>query len=300
MNIATAISLYAGGPGSGRHPWGHKLNLGESTEDRYRDKQTKLWNSARSDLHSRIIERMIGGKIPPEDRPPIAHILGGGTASGKTTMSRAILGNDPNTLRVDPDELKTKIPEYEQLKEDDPDHAALRVHEESSYLTKSLMAEAIGRGLDLTYDATTSGTPQRTMGMVRTLMDHGYNVHVMFADVPFDVAKQRADLRAKESTDPMNRGRFVPDSVIADSHQKAAKNFFMLKDTPGISSVRLYDNSGKPNEPKLVFSKQGDGEGTVHDQKQFDRYHKKAFEDYKASAIQGHGFRPISRSWRPR
>ena len=296
MNLASSIALYGRGTSEGAYKgWdtrGRGRNLGSgSTEDRYRDKETGLWHSSRSALHDKVIGEMVAGKTAPTDRPPTAYVLGGGTASGKTTMSRAILGDDPNTLRVDPDELKLKIPEYESLKQSDPEHASMRVHEESSYLTKSIMAEAIARGLDMTYDATTSG--KGAMGMVRTLLDHGYNVHVMFADVPLDVAKQRSDLRARTSTDPMNRGRFVPDNVIRESHQRAAQNFFTLKDDSRLSSVRLYDNSG--SSPKLVYSKQG-GQETIHDQKGFDRYNTKAFKDVNAS-ISRRGWRRISKSW---
>lgn len=287
MNLASAIELFGYGTSEGvTKAWdtrgrGRNLRPGESTEDHYRSKETGLWDHARSQMHDQVIDGMVEGKVPPTDRAPEAYVLGGGTASGKTTMSRSILGDDPNTLRVDPDEMKTKIPEYEQLKKDDPQNAAFRVHDESSYLTKSLMAEAIARGLDLTYDATTSG--KGSIAMVKTLMDQGYKVHIMFADVPLDVARQRADLRARESTDPMNKGRFVPDSVISESHQRAAQNFFTLKDMPGISSVRMYDNSGKPGEERMVFSKREGGEGKIHDTKFFDRYKTKAFKDVTAS-----------------
>jgi predicted ABC-type ATPase len=290
MNLASAIELYGYGTSEGvTRAWdtrgrGRALRSGESTEDHYRNKETKLWDSERAAMHDQVIASMIGGKVPPTGRAPVAHVLGGGTASGKTTASRTILGNDPNVLRVDPDELKTKIPEYEQLKKEDSDNAALRVHEESSYLTKALMAEAIARGLDLTYDATTSG--KGAVAMVKTLLNRGYTTNTMFVDVPLDVARQRADLRAKESTDPMNRGRFVPDSVIQESHARSASNFFTLKDLPGINSSYLYDNSQKQGEPQTLLYSKKDGQEKIHDQSRFDEYKKKASEGVHASALQ--------------
>lgn len=302
MNIHAAIELFGYGTSEGvTKAWdtrgrGRHLRPGESTESHYRDKETKLWDPKRAEMHDHIIAEAVSGKLAPTDRAPVATVLGGGTASGKTTMSRVILGNDPNVLRVDPDEMKTKIPEYEQLKHDDPKNASARVHEESSYLTKAMMAEAIARGLDLTYDATTSG--KGSIAMVRTLLNQGYQVHVMFADVPLDVAKERADLRARESNDPMNRGRFVPEAVIHESHERAAQNFFTLKDMPGIASVRLFDNSQKHGDsPTLVFSKRGEEEGKVHDDSKFNTYKKKAFEGIYAS-VQRHGRRRIQVSER--
>jgi predicted ABC-type ATPase len=278
MNISSTIALYGHGTSEGAvHGWdtrgrGRHLSPGQTTEDKFRNPETKMWDPDRAKMHEQIISEMIAGKTPSVDRGPVAHVLGGGTASGKTTASRKIIGNDPNVLRVDPDELKTKIPEYEQLKKDDPKKAAFRVHEESSYLTKALMAEAISRGLDLTYDSTTSG--KGAMAMINTMLNHGYQVHTMFVDVPLEVAKQRADLRARESNDPMNRGRFIPAIIIEESHNRAAENFFKLRENPELSSVRLFDNTGA--SPRLILSRSGSDPEVVHDQDRLEQYRQKA------------------------
>lgn len=246
------------------------LGEGETTEEAWRDPQTGLWNMQREAFHEAVVDKMVEGKTPPVGRKPIAWILGGGTASGKTTASRAILGDDPNVLRVDPDEIKLAIPEYDGLKKTDEDHAAARVHEESSYLTKMAMAEAAARGLDLTYDSTTSGNGGAAMA--KMMAANGYDVRVMFVDVPISVARERSALRAKSSKDPVNFGRKVPDDVIVAAHRGAAKKFFELKEMPGLTSIQMYDNTGK--EPRLVYQKKG-GEEHVFDQARLDQYRKK-------------------------
>lgn len=277
MRLSATISIYGGGTGSGCNPKAGKcgrpslgLRSGESTQDKYKDVAGN-YTAERSRLHEKVIDEMIGNKTTPVGRAPIAYVLGGGTASGKTTASREILGGQPSFLRVDPDELKTKIPEYAQLKKEDPEHAAFRVHEESSDLTKKLMSEAIARKLDLTYDSTTSG--KGSTAMIDSLIRHGYHVHLLFVDVPIDEARKRAALREKQSTDPMNLGRHVPDSVIKESHQRSAQNFMYMRDIPELKSVSLYDNTTKP---KLVYFRPEGGGSTIYDKEIFNRYRQKA------------------------
>lgn len=250
----------------------HELRPGQTTEDAWRDPLTKEWNPDRAALHERIVDDMLEGHVAPTGRPPVAVILGGGTASGKTTASRAILGNDPNVLRVDPDEIKLTIPEYEGLKEIDPGHAALRVHEESSYLTKKVLATAMAKGLDITYDSTTSGKSGPTMAKV--LADKGYDVKVTFVDVPLKTAIERAQWRAENSSDPINRGRFVPEDVIRESHVRAAANFQVLKDQPGLTSKQFYDTSERT--PRLIYSREDNHEEKIYDQQRWKEYQEKA------------------------
>lgn len=300
MKLKATLALYAGGEGSGcnpevghcgRHPGASPTGLwpGESTQDHYKDMISGQYTSERAALHEKIVTEMTAGKHPNNNKTPVAYVLGGGTASGKTTASRKILGEQPHVLRIDPDEIKLKIPEYEQLKKEDPENAAFRVHEESSDLTKKVMGEAIARKLDLTYDSTTTG--KSSTAMVRALLDHGYDVHLMFVDVPLKVAKERALIREKKSGDPMNFGRHVPENVISEAHHRAAANFFTLKDIPELKSVNLYDNT---DGPKLIYSKEQGGTGKVHDQDLFERFHKKAKGELEARAIPGYGLRPIS------
>lgn len=60
-------------------------------------------------------------------------LIGGGTASGKTTMRQTIVGKTLmergiRTVTADPDKIKNSIPEYESLKKDHPNDAARLVH----------------------------------------------------------------------------------------------------------------------------------------------------------------------------
>jgi predicted ABC-type ATPase len=303
MNLLTAITLHCYGTsegvtkawdtrGRGRHAPMKSLRPGQTTENAWRNQKTGKWNAERYAYHHKVINQLLAGHTAPSDRKPIVTILGGGTGSGKTTLSRKVLGNDPNVLRVDPDELKLAVPEYDKLKQDDPLNASARVHDESSYMTKMAMAQAASKGLDIVYDATTSGNGGPAMA--KLLAEKGYDVRAMFVDVPIDVARARAAKREADSTDPINFGRHVPDEVIQWSHYGAADKFMQLKDMPEVADKKFYDNSGK--EPQLVYSRSGMGKETINDQDKWDAYQEKAShkELLGAGTLRGSARRPTS------
>ncbi len=286
MNLVVTLSIYAGGVGSGCNPAvgrcgrlptdggppAKQLVQGQSTEEAWKNPSTGEWDPERAKYHQQIIDKLLEGKHKVAGRQPIVTLLGGGTASGKTTASRKIMGDDPNVVRVDPDELKLAIPEYAALKKSDPMRAAMLVHEESSYVTKKAMAQAGAQGLDIVYDSTTSGNGGAAMG--KLLADKGYDVRAMFMDIPTSMAKARASKREGNSTDPINFGRHVPDDVIEKSHVGAAQKFQELKEMPEVTQKRFYDTSG--SEPRLIYERDGLGEEKIHDKSRWEAYKNKA------------------------
>ena len=243
----------------------------ETTKEAYFDESTGQWEPGRAAYHQYVVEKTIGKVTAPEGQKE-AVILGGGTASGKTTFKREYMAADPNRVDIDPDTMKLAIPEFEKLKETDPNHAAARVHEESSAVTKMVLAETMAKGLNFIYDSTTSGNGGKAF--LRLLMERGYKIHVVFADVPISQAIIRARERALKSPDPVNRGRNVPLDIIYSAHSGAAKNFMAVKDLKGISSVRLYDNT-RDKDPRIVYEREGN-KVSIKNREFWNRYKRKA------------------------
>jgi predicted ABC-type ATPase len=246
------------------------LKPGQSTHDAW-TKDGK-WDKRRAAYHQSVVNSFLYDKKPPVGRKPIIWVLGGGTASGKSTASRIILGKDPNVVRVDPDDIKLTIPEFAGLKESDSLHATARVHEESSYESKMLLAQAGAKGLDIVYDSTTSGNTGPAMA--KEFVQRGYDVRAMFVDAPIAAAFERANWREHNSSDPANFGRHVPEDVIRANHQGAAKNFMAMRDEPGLTSKQFWDTTERT--PRLIYERQGNGEETIHDQARWQQYQDKA------------------------
>jgi predicted kinase len=294
LNLQSTINLYGGGPGSGCQgpncgrpagpssdprdrfigiapPPTKPLAQGQTTEEAWKNKAGE-WDPAREAWHQAVAERMIAGVTKVEGRAPEATVLGGGQASGKSTMSKKIIGENKNIVRLDADETKLLIPEYEGLKDEDPASAAARVHEESSYITKLALAKAAAKGLDLVYDATSSGKGGPVM--VKTLADEGYRVHLLFVDVPMEVARQRAAERAADPSNLTGYMRHPPPGRLEESHISSASNFLRMKDMPEAQSALLYNTEG--TTPKVVFGRTGFSNGIIFDQGRWQDYQKKA------------------------
>ncbi|NLK34377.1 MAG: hypothetical protein GX301_02855 [Gracilibacteraceae bacterium] len=80
---------------------------------------SKKYTKERHILHKRIVdifERR--ASVPKQGERPVAILIGGGTASGKTTLRKTIVREDMymrsmNAVIADPDKIKKYIPEYE-------------------------------------------------------------------------------------------------------------------------------------------------------------------------------------------
>lgn len=231
-----------------------ELKPGETTQARYYDPVRKEWAPERAANHQAFAEAATAGKAAPTDRPPEAIITLGGTASGKTTMARHFLGEDANRVNIDADTAKLSVPEYANLKKTDPQNAAARVHEESSAIAKRTVQQAVSKGLDFIYDTSTGGGGEPLLQKLKQL---GYRVKVYYADIPVEEALGRAKQRALTSTDPTNRGRFVPEDVIRENHQKAAEAFQNLRNSKSVDEIHGVDTSSRT---PVKFYSRVDGE----------------------------------------
>jgi len=262
------------GPGNWVTINGHHVFIadkGVTTKQLFYDEATKKWNPERRAMHQAGAERVVAGKVAATGRKPIAIIMGGGTGVGKTTVSDALLAGDPNRAKINPDDMKGLSPEFEPWKATDPINAAGRVHFESKAITHLALAKTMARGLDFTYDSTTSanGGP----ALIKLLIKQGYDVRVMFVDIPLSEAISRADSRAKTSPNPIDRNRLVDHGIIKMSHVGSAEKFFIIKDIPGLTRVQLYDNTGKV--PRLIYERIHGGPERILDNARYEQFRKK-------------------------
>ena len=206
----------------------------------------------------------------PEDETPTAIILGGGTASGKSSLETTLSAENPNAVVANTDKVKNRLPEYREWKDSDPENASKRVHNEASDVTKDVVTQAADQRKNLIIDSTTAGTDDADL--IRDLKAKGYKVELRFIDIPTDTAIDREELRYHKSMDENNRGRKTPLANIEKTHRDAAKNFFDLRDMA--DEARLYDNSGEQRE--LVYERIGNNPEKVYNDDKYEQYRNKA------------------------
>lgn len=214
----------------------HKTESGKYTQERAK-------------LHREIRDKVISqcGK-PKEGERPVAILMGGGSASGKSTMKEGVL--DPKLKSegiqagtVDSDKIKESLPEYAGYQKIDINEAARYVHNESSEIGAHIIDTAVEEGRNFVYDGTMKSTGKYEQ-LINRLKDAGYDVHIYVCDIPTELAIERSDARAKKS------GRKVPHEIIKASHAGVPKSVEKLKDK--VNSFQVFDNSG--DELQLIAS----------------------------------------------
>ncbi|MFC4025562.1 zeta toxin family protein [Oceanobacillus longus] len=211
---------------------------GKDTKKKY-SIDYKTYTKDRHVLHQKII-RMIEkpNAYPKNGSKPIAILIDGGTASGKTTMRKTIIEKELHSKSIhvtviDLDEIKEYIPEYTIYKKTNPQQAASFVHKESYDISVLLLNKLIREQKNFIYEGTMARR-RRYQSLVHQLKKQQYEIHAYVVDVPLSVAIKRADERAQIT------GRKVPPSIIKNTHKLVPRTFADIKNL--LDSYHVYDN----------------------------------------------------------
>lgn len=166
----------------------------------------------RKRLHKQIIYNIKKDLVCVQNDNPIAILMGGSPASGKSTFLKKYRPYllEEEILKVDADEIRSKLPEYEG-------YNATQTHLETKDIVNLLLSDrniGIPCKFDLIYDGTMNST-KSYLPLIDLLKSLGYKIFVVYMDkVPKDVVINRALQRYKKS------GRFVPLEVIDDFFER--------------------------------------------------------------------------------
>ncbi|MCA1571167.1 MAG: zeta toxin family protein [Chloroflexi bacterium] len=262
-----------------------KLQAGaaEDTERIYRSgKGSGYWTHERIELHNRIIKALLqGAEFHPEGGE--AHFLAGGPASGKSTLIKGGKVHFPgDAVQINPDIVKTMLPEYELLKADGDPEASSKVHEESSYIATLAANIALGRGHHVVFDAVGDsekgkflrkingarqkvGTGHAEVQPGTERWGKGHTVSLTYATMPTDMAQQLAKERAKRTK------RNVPEGYLRAAHREVSTRFEddILPDAS--IPFQIFDTQ-KKDKPRLIARRGPDGDVVIVDAKLYEQF----------------------------
>lgn len=220
-----------------------------------------IYTKERTKLHNKIVNNFIK-EAGTSEAKPIAILTGGGTASGKSTMLRAIMpameSGGKKFAKIDSDKIKEAMPDYHTAKKANPRTAATTVHEESSDIANKLFDKAVNGKHNLVYDGTMSN-PKKYLKMIDHLKANGYEVHAAVADVSIPEARRRSANRAREE------GRTVPDEILVGTHAGVPHTVKAIKD-----KVDRYDVYDTTNSARRIASSDG-----VVDRERYAKFNRK-------------------------
>jgi predicted ABC-type ATPase len=179
------------------------------------------YTKERLELHKQIMRNFKKELVCIDNKEPIAILMGGSPASGKSTFLRKYAPYllKEEILRVDADEIRAKLPEYKG-------YNASQTQAETKDIVNTLLSNrtiGIPCKYDIIYDGTMNST-KSYIPLIKLLKSLGYKVFIVYIDkVPEEVVKKRALERYQKS------GRFVPMEVIDDFFGKGKTALNELK-----------------------------------------------------------------------
>jgi predicted ABC-type ATPase len=218
------------GGGGGRKP---KKNPVDSMDMHTRGGK---WTEERQKLHKKIIDEHFEGKTPVKE--PVAYMLGGGPASGKSSIIRSGNVSIPkNVVTIDSDAIKAKLPEYQAMTAKKDLRAAAFAHEESSYLAKQIQKRGSQGGYNTLLDGTGNSSYDKLKAKVQKMKDSGQKVVARYVSVPTETALERNRVRAKKT------GRLPPEGMVRRCHASVSKILPKAFKDGLFDDIELYDTS---------------------------------------------------------
>lgn len=226
------------------------------------------YSAERIALHQQIVKALFqGAGTHREDAKAI--FLAGGPASGKSTLIR---GGDvklpADAVDINPDIIRTMLPEYKALVDAGDKSASAKTHEEASHLSKLAMNLALLRKHHVLVDSVGNSEAGKFARKIRATLDAGYETSVTYATIPVEEALARSEKRAKRT------GRHVPAGYLRASHRDVTIRFLDdISTMPGVH-VRVFDTTTK--RPKLIAEKSIEGSLAVRNRKLYELFVGKA------------------------
>lgn len=217
-------------------------------------------------VHDDILQESLAS-IQPAKEQPLVIFLGGGSASGKSSISNMLLqtfkDDGESVALIDSDKIKTMLPEHNQLIKRSPEQAASILHDESSDISEKLYQAALKNKVNIIFDGTMKN-PEKYEVLIQSAKAENYNVSLVLADVPLQEAIRRAEIRFEIEQ------RRVPPEIIEQSHKSVPNSFYRLKDQA--DSFYLYDTTHR--HPELFYAKD-EGKILVHNKERLEQFYNK-------------------------
>ena len=210
------------------------VNSLPQTKDLNTDPTTGDYTEERKKIHKKIMDEFKDELVCVNNDTPIAILMGGSPASGKSTFLKKYAPYllKEEILRVDADEVRSMLPEYKG-------YNATQTHMETKDIVNTLLSDRT-IGIPCKYDIIYDGTMNSTKSyypLIKLLKELGYKIFIVYIDkVPKEVVKERALSRYQKS------GRFVPMEVIEDFYSKGKDALNELKSKA--DGYMIVDGSG--------------------------------------------------------
>lgn len=210
----------------------------------------------REALHKQIIDDMLKGKVPVEGQATMT-MLGGGPASGKSSVMNPDTSNDKHAVTVDPDAFKQMLPGFKEMATKDPTASSF-YHEESSALAKRFAEVSFKENYNVIYDGTGDGSPNSVQKKIDAAKASGYKTEAKYVSIDTDEAVIRNQKRYDDAVAEGKTPRLVPEAYVRNCHAKVTD--ISVKMAEQFDHIEVWDNNGAKGQQKMIATG-GNGKG---------------------------------------
>ena len=204
----------------------------------------------RAALHKQIIDNLLAEARPVEEGvTPVMVMYGGGPASGKTTVIKALHTLPDGSVTIDPDEIKKYLPGYLEMSKKDKDAAAF-YHEESSMVAKQFAEVLFNERYNAIYDGTGDGSVNSVMKKINAARKQGYKIDAAYVTIDTDEALRRNQQRFDKEQAKGGNPRLPPAEMVRETHKKVTQILTQLSGE--FDTVTLYDNNGEEGSARPI------------------------------------------------
>lgn len=245
----------------------------DGTKAAYRDPKTGEWNPKRAKVHEAAVSYLFRESKPAKGRA-VFQVMGGGSGAGKGTLLKSGLVALPEGhVIIDPDKVKTRLPEFGQLKAaGNKRDAGAFVHEESNHIATMARERGVENGFHVVLDATGDGSYENFRAKIEPARKKGHYIKADFATIPTEEAIRRSDKRGETNPDRAH----VPHGAVRATHAAVSRNFPRAVEDGLFDEARVWDNSAD-HKPRLIFEMKG-GKQTIHDPEAYRAFLAKGSE----------------------
>lgn len=242
-----------------------KSNL--TTYEYYREDGS--FTSSRKVLHKKICKDHLSNKNAIE--PKKVFLLGGAPGTGKSTFLSLKTQIYPvDAVKINLDDFRLFLPEYELMIKKKELLAANIVHEECSYLTKLVVKKAIEKELTIIWDKVSNEDFDKREEEAYNFRDEGYRIRMDYVTCDTKLCLKNNRARAKVT------GREVPEETIKKTSRNIALIFPDILENEIYNELYLWDMNEK-GKIKLIL-KQQNGILEVKDNVLYNKFKAKCNE----------------------
>ena len=239
-------------------------------DSKFRFAPNGIYSKDRKALHNEIVDEYFSGG---STQTGVTYMLGGAPANGKSTLvNSGSLPHPKGILKIDPDELKSKFPEYNAMITSGDkrlvNKAAEFIHEESSYLSKVIQSKCKEYNYDYVLDGVNDGSFAKVSKKIQEIKKGGTAVRADYVTLDSKLSMKLALERAERT------GRNVPIDFIENMNREVSILIPELIKNKTVDQLYLWDTNIN-GKPRLIL-KQINGKLEILDSKLYEDFLSKA------------------------